>query len=171
MTLNLDFSFNDVTYRHTLNGELMVLHCHHYMTLYTKLAEEFAGFGGKRILAESIEDAMLDFFKKYHANNSVTTPAARLEVGKEFYSTLGLGLMEISGDENGGEIKLIQSHVDKGWIKKFGKHDKAVNHFSCGFAAAIFSAAFDKGPRVYDVVEATSIAMGNESGKLTVKRK
>ena len=43
MDLDVKFTFDDKSYRHYMNGHESVLHCHHYMTLTTKMAEDFAG--------------------------------------------------------------------------------------------------------------------------------
>ena len=64
MALNTKFTFDDKTYRHFLNGEAMVLHCHHYMSLYTQLAETCKEYGGPRILKEAAEDSLFPFLKK-----------------------------------------------------------------------------------------------------------
>ena len=53
MTLELKHTFDEKNYRHFLNGFNIVLHCHHYMSLTTKLAGDFDDIGGTRILAET----------------------------------------------------------------------------------------------------------------------
>ncbi len=171
MALNLNFTFDDNTYRHYLNGELMVLHCHHYMALYTKLAEDMSDYGGPKILKESVEDAFLGFINQVVSDSSLSDPASRLAGGAELYSVLGLGTMEVSGSEAGGEVSLVRSHVDEGWKKKWGNNHKFINHFTCGYVAAMFSAAYGKGARTYDVNEVASIAMGEAKGRITVKQK
>jgi len=77
--------------------------------------------------------------------------------------------MELSGSAAGGEAKLLHSHVDEGWIRKWGKHDKFINHFTCGYCAAVFAAAFDKPARSYQVSEQTSIVVGDDVSILAVK--
>ncbi len=166
--LKVDFTFDDKTYRHAMNGHESVLHCHHYMSLTTKLAEDFADVGGVRILREVAEDSIRPLLDSYHQTHRVPTGDERLEVGREYYSVMGLGEMEISGDETGGQVKLHHSHVDEGWIKKWGKHDRFVNHFSCGFAAAVFAAAFDRPARSYLAKEKASIVIGDEMTVIAV---
>jgi hypothetical protein len=166
--LNMKFTFDDKTYRHAMNGHESVLHCHHYMSLTTKLAEDFRDIGGVRILRESAEDSIRPLLDSYFKENSVTSPNDRLKVGAEYYSVMGLGLMDITGDEKSGKVTLKHSHVDEGWVKKWGKSDKFINHFTCGYVAAVFAATFGKPARSYQVEEESSIAAGDEVSVISV---
>lgn len=169
MTLKLELTFNNETYRHFMNGHPTVLHCHHYMSLTTKLAEEFAGMEGPRILREATEDSLRPVFDDYFRKNAVVFPDDRLQVGCAYYAAMGMGRLEAAGSANGGEAKLARSHVDEGWIKKWSKHDKPINHFTCGYLAALFGAAFESSPRSYQVTETESIAAGAREGKFLIK--
>ncbi len=171
MALNPKFTFDGNTYRHYMNGVMSVLHCHHYMSLTTKMAEDYESIGGVRILIESAEDAVRPLFDKYCAENGVSDPVARLQVGAEFYPVMGLGLMQFQGSEPGGDVTLTRSHVDAGWQKKWGNTDHAVNHFTCGYIAAMFAAAFNKPARSYDVVENASLAKGDPQSRFAVTLK
>lgn len=168
MTLNVDLNFDKNTYRHTVNGFHTVLHCHHYMSLTTKAAMDYEAIGGVRILAESAEDSMRPVFDDYFAKNAVTDPAKRLEVGAEFYALMGLGKMQVTA---GGDVVLARSHVDQGWIKKWGKAEKSLNHFTCGYVAAMFAAAFDKPARSYSVTETASIVKGDPQSRFVAVAK
>jgi hypothetical protein len=77
--------------------------------------------------------------------------------------------MEVTGSADGGEVKLLHSHIDEGWIKKWGKHNKAINHFSCGYAAAMFASATDKPARSYKVSETSAIVKGDPASILVVE--
>ncbi len=166
--LKTKFTFNKKTYRHAMNGHESVLHCHHYMSLTTKLAEDFKDIGGVRILRESAEDSVRPLLDSYFEENAISSPEKRLELGAEYYAVMGMGLMRISGDGKSGKAILEHSHVDEGWVKKWGKSEQFVNHFSCGFVAAVFSAAFDKPARSYLAEEIASIAMGDEKSVIAV---
>jgi hypothetical protein len=169
MALDIKHTFDENTFRHSFGGHTYVLHCHHYMSLTTKLAEDFADIGGPKVLREAAEDSIRPVLDSYHKEHGITDPAQRLKVGAEFFTFMGLGLMELAGTASGGEVKLRHSHVEEGWIKKWGKHDKPVNHFTCGFVAAVFAAAFDKPARSFDVAERSSIVMGAPESALAVK--
>lgn len=169
MPIKVNFTFDPDTYRHYMNGHASVLHCHHYLSLTTKLAEETVEFGGPRILREVAEDSIRPLFDDYFTNQNVTSPEDRLRIGEEYYAVMGMGRMEVSGDQYGGEAVLLHSHVDEGWIKKWGSHNKHINHVTCGYLTALFAAVFERPARSYVVIETTSIVAGDPSGKLVVK--
>jgi hypothetical protein len=169
MSINVNFTFDESTYRHYMNGHASVLHCHHYMCLTVKLAEDMEKIGGTTILAETAEDSIRPLFDDYFKSENIAESSDRFRIGEEYFAVMGLGKISVNGNVDGGEVKLLHSHVDEGWLKKWGKSDKPVNHFSRGYAAALFAATFTKAPRSYVVSEETSIAMGAPEGKLIVK--
>lgn len=169
MALDLDYKIDEKTYRHSLNGFQTVLHCHHYMTLTTQLAEKLQEFGGPRVLAESAEDAFRPFFDDYVKKHGLPAGEARLQMAKEIYARAGMGHMESTGTADGGEVTMTRSHVDQGWIMKFGKADHSLNYFTCGFISAMFGCAFDKPPRSYQVEETASIVKGDPQSTFSVK--
>lgn len=168
MPLKLDFTFDDGSYRHFLNGHAVVMHSHHYLALITKLAEDLDDIGGTRILAETVEDSMLAMFEDYFQQNAISDPAQKGEVCAGYFSVFGLGKMTISGGEGGGEVKLSRSHIDEGWLVKWGKHQKPINHFTRGYVAATFAAISGRPARSYSVTEAASMATGEDQGVFTV---
>lgn len=169
MALRLEYSHDDETHRNFLNGQPVVMHSHHYLALITKLVEDLADMSAPEILRDAVEDTMRAVFDDYIAKNGLTSAQDRCNVGREYFSVFGLGKMVITGDENGGEIRLLRSHVDEGWVKKWGVHNKPINHFTCGYVAAMFGAAFNKPARSYVVAEVASIAAGDSEGKFIVK--
>jgi hypothetical protein len=169
MPIQVDFTFDSNTYRHFMNGHASVLHCHHYITLTTKLAEDMADIGGPHLLRESVEDSIRPLLDDYFAKHNVTVVGDRLRVGEEYYAIMGMGRLAVTGNEKAGEARLIRSHVDEGWIKKWGKHSKPINHFTCGYVAALFAAAFGRPPRSFTVTETASLVVGAPEGRLTVR--
>jgi hypothetical protein len=169
MQLEMNHTFDEETYRHFVNGQNVVLHCHHYMALMTKMAEDFADVGADQVLCESTEDTIRPVLDSYFADHDVTSPQERLAIGAEYYAFTGMGLMEVTGTEAAGEVKLAHSHVDEGWVKKWGEHDKPINHFTRGFVAAVFAAAFSQPARSYAVTETASIVMGAPESVFVVK--
>jgi hypothetical protein len=170
MTFNVKHTFDEKNFRHYMNGFNVVLHCHHYMSLTTKLAMDFDDIGGTRILSESAEDSILPILTDYIKKNNVTNPDDRLRAGADFYKEMGMGKMTVSGNADGGQVILEGSHVDKGWITKWGKHNGPVNHFTRGYIAAIFAAGFDKPARSYAVTEKDSIVTGAGTGSFAVEK-
>ena len=169
MVLEIKHTFDEDTYRHSINGHEFVLHCHHYMTLTSKLAEDFADLGAIQVLREATEDSIRPVLDSYFAEHGVTSPEERLAIGAEYYAFMGMGLMDASGATATGQITLKHSHVDEGWVKKWGNHNKPINHFTCGFVAALFAAAFSKPARTYKVTETQSIVMGAPESVLAVR--
>jgi predicted hydrocarbon binding protein len=171
MGLNVEFSFDEKTYRHYMNGTLTVMHCHHYMSLLTKLAEDLDELGGTTILSESVEDSIRPMLDGYAQKQNLATPEEKLKAGAEYYSVMGMGLMEISGGEQDGTATLYRSHVDQGWLKKWGKLGKPINHWSRGYVAAVFASAFGKPPRSYEVEEVASIVKGDKESQFRITLK
>jgi hypothetical protein len=164
--MQVEFTFDDTTFRHYMNGHLSVMHCHHYMALTTKLAIEYKSVGAERILFESTEDSMRPLFDDYFKKHSTSVGSERLKIASEYFAIMGLGRIELTGGPASGDVILLHSHVDEGWVKKFGVASTPVNHVTRGYAAAAFAAAYDKPPRSYEVTESSSIAMGATQGRM-----
>ena len=169
MALKLDFNLDNETFRNKLNGHPVVMHSYHYLALITRLAEDMNDIGGLQILKDVVEESMLAIIGDYVTKNELTSPLERCNVGREYYSVFGLGKMIITGSESGGEVRLTKSHLDEGWIRKWGAADRPINHFTCGYIAAVFAAAFNKPAKSYTVTEAASMAAGEAEGKFIVK--
>lgn len=160
MALNLEFTMNKETYRHSLNGHEVVMHSHHYLALITKMVEDLTDLGGPEILSDVTEETMIMILNDYFQKRGLNDSEERLRAGEDYFSTFGLGRMHVSGDAGGGEARLTSSHLDEGWTMKWGAHDKPVNHLACGFISAIFSAAFNKSAKSYGTSETASIITG-----------
>lgn len=160
--LKINYKFDTQKHRHYMNEEHFVLHCHHYATLVTQLAidaEELVK--GTGILEKSSEESFYKFLSDYFAKNGVSDPAERVEIGCKMFAELGLGKLEAaSAGESGGEILMRHSHVDEGWVKKWGTNDSAVNFIGNGYVAGMFSAAFGKPVGSFKVEETQSIVSG-----------
>lgn len=169
MSLNVKFTFDENTYRHYMNGFLTVLHCHHYLCLTTRMAEDFMDVGGVKILRETAEDTIRPLLDDYFQKNNISSIEDKFNVGTQYYSIMGMGKMRIKANQTGGNVTLPRSHVDQGWLKKWGKNEHPVNHFTCGFIAAIFAASFSKPARSYEVIEVESIVQGSPASQFNVK--
>ena len=159
--LEFEHSFDPMRKRHFINGVCVVLHCHHYATLYTQLADDAKDFEGERLLRETAEDTFYAILRDYFKNKNINSVKDRISLAEEYYSAVGLGKLIVEGlGEFAGSVKLRHSHVDEGWIKKWGKHSKPINFITQGFIAAAFSAVNDKSTRAYKVQEVQSIVCG-----------
>ncbi len=141
--LELYHEFDRARCRHYLNGQLSVMHCHHYTTLYTRLAMDAEFIDGKSLLAGSAEDSFYVAFRDYFAARPGLKRANQLALGCQYYAAVGLGQMEvIYAGMDSGEVVLHHSHVDEGWI-------------TLARAGAVYGVAFDAAG---DVDEAATLA-------------
>ena len=96
-----DHVFDRETKRHYVNGTLTVLHCHHYLTLYTQLAIDA---GETALLQESARESFKRMLVRYFEDNLEGAPfEEKLDTACRYYSMLGLGKMKpvFVGDESG----------------------------------------------------------------------
>lgn len=158
--LNLKHEFDANRMRHYLNGELSVLHCHHYASLYTQLAIDAKETD---LLAGVAEETFGSVLTDYFQTNGAESVDARVAAACDYFAAVGLGKMTVTylGNDS-GQIVLDESHVDKGWMKKWGKFDAPVNHIGRGYIAGMFSAIWGKPLGTYQVRETESIVMGAE---------
>ena len=171
MAANIEFSYDEKTYRHYINGVSVISHPHHYTIALIQMAENLAEYGGIDILADSMEDAMRPVLDKLYADNNVASAAEKLAEAQKYYDYIGIGLMEVSGDQNGGEVTMTRSHVDEAWLTKFGQVDSSVNHLTRGLIAAMFASAYDSPVQSYQVEETSSLVKGDDASRFTVKLK
>lgn len=164
--------FDSQKCRHYVEESNYVLHCHHYSALITQLAMDSDDlWNGTRLLKESSEDSFKGFFDSYFSSMNDASVQEKVSIGEQYYSFCGLGNMKIQcAGENSGEVILETSHIDQGWIKKWGETNKAVNFITCGFISAWFSSVFGQG-REYDVREEESIVRGSKQSRFVIYKK
>jgi hypothetical protein len=167
--LVLNREFDAQSCRHRIDGNTTVLHCHHYATLYTQLAMDCGMLDATALLAECAEDAWEKFLRDYYQAQGITGLADRITLAEQTYAAAGLGKMRITcaGPES-GEVTLEHSHVDEGWLKKWGAHDKPVNYIGAGFIAGAFAAIFDRPTRSFMAIETVGIVTGAPRSHFTV---
>jgi hypothetical protein len=165
----IDHKFDPKSCRHTLNGVNVALHCHHFTSLYTQLADDCSMFDAKKLLAEATEDAFFGMLKNYFETQQICCSRDRISLAEQCYAAVGLGQMKVAfAGPDSGEVELLHSHVDSGWIKKWGKRDTPVNFMTCGYIAGLFSAVFNHPTRSYDVIETQSIVAGAATSRFKV---
>lgn len=157
--------------RHLLEGRTSVLHCHHYSTLYTQLADDCTLLDARALLARVAAETFFEVLASAQSRNGLETPAERLAAAEQYYAFAGLGKLKIrAAGPDAGEAELERSHVDEGWIRKWGRRDKPVNFITQGFLAAAFAAAFGGHPAQYAVRETASIVAGAERSRFQIAR-
>ncbi len=169
--LKLNYKFDASKNRHYMNDVHFVLHCHHYATLVTQLAIDAEDLvKGTGVLARSSEESFLNFLSDYFAKNKVQDTSERLDIGCRMFSELGLGKIEVeSTDGSVGEVIMRHSHIDEGWVKKWGTGSTAVNFIGVGYVGAMFAAAYGKPAGSFKVHESQSIVSGAGHSVFTVK--
>lgn len=159
--LLLDHRFDNVKKRHCINGDCVVLHCHHFTALYTQLADDAKDFGGERLLKETSEEVFYKVLVSYYKDNNIKSVEDKISIAEQYYAAVGLGKLIIAGlGDFAGNARLVNSHIDEGWIKKWGKNDKPINFITQGYLASVFSAINNKPIRFYKVQECESIVCG-----------
>ena len=162
----IDHKFEPGRNRHFLNGDCTVLHCHHYATLYTQLAMDAVEFEGVRHLTETSEDVFYEVLKRYYAENGITAIDDKIEVAQQYWQASGMGLIRFTGmGKYEALAEMEYSHLDEGWLKKWGGSDKPVNLFTVGFVAAVAALANDRPPRSFRAEETKSLARGDEKSE------
>jgi predicted hydrocarbon binding protein len=164
-----DFDSNKM--RQYLNGEVTVMHCHHYSALFSQLADDAEMFNGAKLLAEAAEESMNPVLIKYYADNGIESEEDKVQIAEQYFAFIGLGKVKINVSGDGGSAEMDHSHVDEGWVKKWKKRDKPVNYIGQGYLAAAFSAITGNACGTFQVEETQSIVAGAESSKFTISKK
>ena len=156
-----DHYFDRTTKRHSINGIQSVLHCHHYSALYTQLAIDA---GETDLLQRCAHDSFRKVLGTYFEAHPLCQSLQRkTEIACQYYALLGLGTMKVIYlGEDSGEFSLLSSHIDSGWIKKWGKYDKPVNYITAGYIEALIEAVLDLPANSFNITETGSIVMGAE---------
>ncbi len=155
--------------RHFINGFNSVYHCHHYTSLYTQLAIDA---GETELLFSSAEHSFYLMLTDYFDKNGIDDLEEREASGCQLFEELGLGTlaMQSLGDYSGRAIMPV-SHVDAGWLKKWGTYDKPVNYIGAGFIAALAAAVLELPAGSFQVQEVRSIVKGAPASEFSLIRK
>lgn len=159
----LEQRFDPKACRHSLNGRDIVLHCHHFISLYTQLADDCALLDAKKLLAEVAEDAFGAALADYYTQHGIDSIADRFDIATQYYAVCGLGKMHVRcAGPDSGSVELERSHVDEGWIAKWGQRPEPVNFITQGFIGGMFAAVMGRPSRSFRVSETASIVSGAE---------
>ncbi len=168
LELKIKARFDDEKCRQYLNDELSVFHCHHYSTLFSQLADDAKLLSGTEHMKSAAAESMLTPIKKFCLDNNISSPEDRISIAEQYYSYVGLGKLKINLSTNSAEM--VNSHVDEGWIKKWGTREQPVNYIGQGFIAAAFALAYDDDPVSYSVEETQSIVSGAKASQFNIKK-
>ncbi|MBK8013038.1 MAG: hypothetical protein IPK13_16995 [Deltaproteobacteria bacterium] len=154
--------------RQYINDASSVFHCHHYATLITQLADDAKSFRGPELLAQAAEEFAFRELSKYFEKNGITEPRERIEVAESYCGFVGLGSIRLELHGAGGAAEMRHSHVDEGWVKKWGKRDNPVNYIGQGFIAGACEAVTNAKLGSFAVREEQSIVCGQPASKFTI---
>jgi hypothetical protein len=155
--------------RHYLNGEVSVLHCHHYASLFTQLALDAQQFNGPCLLTQTSTESFYTPLKNYYKKNKIKEIPDRLAIAEQYFAFMGLGQINFECTDIDAVVTMKHSHIDEGWLKKWGPRKSRINFFGEGYIRAACAAIFDL-PRPADikVTETQSIVCGASSSRFTV---
>ena len=167
--LNVEIRIEPQTMRHYYNDQLVVVHCHHYSTLYTQLALDA---GETKLLQDVSEEMFFSVLSDYFTKNPVQELSNRIEIAIQHYGAMGLGSLEVRYlGEDSADIILHRAHVDKGWMRKWGTSDKPVNFIGAGCIAGLLSAVLDKPVGTFDVRQTKALVMGDDYSEMKAVRR
>jgi hypothetical protein len=154
-----------------VNGEIAVLHCHHYATIFTKLALDMAFLEGPDHLRTAMEETAYLTLQRRFLVDGIHSAADREMLGKRYFSLAGLGQLEVDANENGGTATMRHSHLDEGWLKKWGTSKQPVNLIGQGYLAGFWSAMFARPVGHYKVRETESLVSGATASRFSITAK
>jgi hypothetical protein len=164
-----DQSFDSKKMRHYLGGQVAVMHCHHYSTLFTQLAIDSQQFNGPSLLVEASFEAFWSVLRDYYKKNKITDVNDRIAVAEQYYSFVGMGEVEFEVGDNSAVVTMKHSHVDEGWLKKWGPRNQRVNYMGEGYIKAALGAILNENsPHKYRVSEVQSIVCGASTSRFNV---
>ncbi|MBU0990959.1 MAG: hypothetical protein KJ737_00580 [Proteobacteria bacterium] len=159
----LDKTFDPVRCRHYLNGVCTVLHCHHYATLYTQLADDAVDFNGKELLKKAAEDSFYAVLNDYYSQNGIEAIEAKISIAQQYWQVVGMGMIKFTGvGQYTVTAEMDYSHLDEGWLKKWGSRTKPVNFISAGFVGAVAALTNNKPLGSYKVKETKGLVCGDD---------
>ncbi len=154
-----------------VNNEISVMHCHHYATLFTRLAMDMDKIGGTRFLRESMEESSYLTLQRIFLAQQIKGKEDRKKVAEQYFGLSGLGQLALTISASGGSAEMRHSHVDEGWVKKWKKEDRPVNFMGQGYILAAFCIINGRPVGSYQIVETRSIVKGDGKSEFTITEK
>jgi hypothetical protein len=169
--LTINHRFDPRSCRHEMSGAAYVLHCHHYTSLYCQLADDAEMFDGKALLRKAAALAFYDELVRIFDEHCADALDDKAALAEQYWKFTGMGIVALEAvGPMGGAARMPRSHVDDGWIKKWGKRDEPVNFIGQGFLAAAFAAIYELPVASFAVEETESIVAGAEASRFKIVR-
>jgi hypothetical protein len=155
--------FDPDTCRQYLNDCCTVLHSHHYSALISQLADDADDFDGIYHLRRAAEDTFHEVLAQYFDQHEVAALEDRVALAEQYWETVGMGQIRFKCVEKYAiSAEMEFSHMDQGWLEKWGKRDKPVNFITQGFVAAAAALFAGRPPGSFTVSETKSLVTGAE---------
>lgn len=163
--------FDDQRNLQYVNGEAAVMHCHHYATIFTKMALDHAGLGGPQHLFDAMEETAYLTLHRLFTVDAITGAEARRTIAEAYFALSGLGQLALEVHPDGGRATMRHAHVDEGWIKKWGQHSRPVNLMGQGYLVGAMAAIYGRPVGSYRVRETQSLVTGAKTSEFTIASK
>lgn len=163
VSFEVNYRFDPQTCRHYLNDFSTVLHCHHFITLYTQLADDAIHFEGERMLRETAEDTFYEILQNYYQKHQLTQLSDQISIAEQYWQMVGMGKLQFM--EVGKytiRAEMLHSHVDQGWLIKWGLATKPINFITEGFIAAVAALVNARPPKSYGVKALQALVQGED---------
>ena len=154
-----------------VNNEISVMHCHHYATLFTKLAIDMEKIGGTSLLRDSMEEAAYLTLQRLFLTHKPDARQNKIDIAQQYFGLSGLGQLEMTVNTTDGRARMIHSHVDEGWVKKWQKEKRPVNYIGQGYIIAAFAIINNKQIGSYEIKETSSIVKGDNASEFIITEK
>ncbi len=168
MQLQLQREFKEGQKRHYLNGILTVIHCHHYSSLMTQLADDARGWNAPELLKDAFAEATYETLDKYFKEHNIQDIQSKVAVAEEYFRIFGLGKLQLNIEKKFAE--LVFSHIDEGWQSKWGSSEYPVNFVGQGFIAAAFALITGSALSSVKVQEIQSIVCGAATSQFNISQ-
>jgi predicted hydrocarbon binding protein len=164
--LDINHQYDQRQNRHYINDICTVVHCHHYAVLCTQLADDAKDFEGERLMREAAEDTFYYLLKDYFEQKGLETLSQRISIAEQYWQALGMGLIRFKGVGKYAVTAVMEySHIDDGWLRKWGGREKPVNFITAGYVAATASLFTGRPTKSFEVNEVQSLVRGDEISK------
>lgn len=173
MTVECEFDqeFDSSLMYQYVNNEICVMHCHHYATLFTKLAMDMEKIGGSALLRDAMEESAYLTLQRLFLTHRPGSLEDKIDIVRQYFGLAGLGQLELTVTGAQGRARMIHSHVDEGWIKKWQKEKGPVNFIGQGYIVGAFSIITGRPIGTYTIEETRSIVKGDKCSEFIVKEK
>ncbi len=163
-----DQRFDDQKMRHYVNEACSVLHCHHYATLFTQLACDAQNLNGTTLLAAAMAETVAPILNDYYKKHDISAVEDRIAVAEQYWTFVGMGQVSFECSDGSAYITMKHSHVDEGWIKKWGVRSERVNFIGEGYVQASIGAIYGCDWKTVQARETQSIVSGASETRFDV---